>query len=170
MCSFNKEHEFYKKKICNEVPPHIFWTADRAYQRMIAEKTRQCIVISGESGSGKTESTKLIVEHIIYLCKNNGENSLEKKILDVNTLLEAFGNAQTTMNSNSSRFGKYLKMYFTNDGKILGAKVFDYLLEKSRVVQHGIGERNYHIFYYLFHGLTKTELDYYYLDSPIRHR
>jgi myosin heavy subunit len=88
----------------------------------------------------------------------------------VNTLLEAFGNAQTCMNSNSSRFGKYLQLSFTDDGKIIGAKVFDYLLEKSRVVNHGPGERNYHIFYYLFAGLEKDELEYYYLDDPEKYR
>ncbi len=131
------------------------------------------IVISGESGSGKTESTKLIVQHIIYLCSHKTniiQNELQTKILDVNYLLEAFGNAQTSMNSNSSRFGKYLKMNFTLDGNIVGAKIYDYLLEKSRVVAHGVGERNYHIFYYLFHGLSKKELDYYYLESPHFHR
>lgn len=181
-----EHHEYYYSNTnkntttSKQIPPHIFWTANEAYIRMCASKRLQCIVISGESGSGKTESTKLIVQHIIYLCSSTTttthsktniiQNELQTKILDVNYLLEAFGNAQTSMNSNSSRFGKYLKMNFTLDGNIVGAKIYDYLLEKSRVVAHGVGERNYHIFYYLFHGLSKKELNFYYLESPHFHR
>ena len=102
--------------------PHIFWVADTAYQRMLTDRSTQCIAVSGESGSGKTESTKLMVQHIIHLCRNDVDKELQKKIIEVNTLLEAFGNAQTCMKSNSSRFGKYLQMSFTDDGKILGGK------------------------------------------------
>lgn len=87
---------------------------------MLRDKTPQCIAVSGESGAGKTESTKLMVQHIIHLCRNDVDKEMQKKIIEVNTLLEAFGNAQTCMNNNSSRFGKYLQMYFTDDGKILG--------------------------------------------------
>jgi myosin heavy subunit len=87
---------------------------------MLRDKTPQCIAVSGESGAGKTESTKLMVQHIIHLCRNDVDKEIQKKIIEVNTLLEAFGNAQTCMNNNSSRFGKYLQMYFTDDGKILG--------------------------------------------------
>lgn len=104
--------------------PHLFWVADAAYQRMMCGPghAQQCIAVSGESGAGKTESTKLMVQHIIHLCRDSDldDKELQKKIIDVNTLLEAFGNAQTCMNSNSSRFGKYLQMSFTYEGKILG--------------------------------------------------
>lgn len=105
--------------------PHLFWVADAAYQRMMkggAAHAQQCIAVSGESGAGKTESTKLMVQHIIHLCRDSDldDKELQRKIVDVNTLLEAFGNAQTCMNSNSSRFGKYLQMSFTHEGKILG--------------------------------------------------
>ena len=137
---------------------------------MLTENRRQCIAVSGESGAGKTECSKHMIEHIIHLCKNDVDKELQKKIIEINTLLEAFGNARTCMNNNSSRFGKYLQMSFSNSGKILGARVFEYLLEKSRVVQHGPGERNYHIFYYLFCGLDSHELSYYFLESPEKHR
>lgn len=161
-----EQHKAYSKvRFRSLLTPHVFWVADAAYQRMLIHKATQCIAVSGESGSGKTESTKLMIQHIIYLCKSDFDKELQKKIVDVNTLLEAFGNAQTCMNSNSSRFGKFVQMIFTDQGQILGAKVYDYLLEKSRVVNHGPGERNYHIFYYMFSGLEREELDYYYLDS-----
>lgn len=108
--------------------PHLFWVADSAYQRMMSGvgHAQQCIAVSGESGAGKTESTKLMVQHIIHLCRDSDfdDKELQKKIVDVNTLLEAFGNAQTCMNSNSSRFGKYLQMSFTQDGKILGGLLY----------------------------------------------
>lgn len=166
-----EQHKAYTKvQFRSLLRPHVFWVADAAYQRMLVDKTTQCIAVSGESGAGKTESTKLMIQHIIYLCKTEYDKELQKKIVDVNTLLEAFGNAQTCMNSNSSRFGKFVQMIFTDEGQILGAKVFDYLLEKSRVVNHGPGERNYHIFYYLFSGLEKEELEYYYLDTPENYR
>lgn len=145
--------------------------ADCVYQRLVlGGRSSQCILVSGESGAGKTESTKLIVQHIIHLCRNDINKDLQNKIIEVNALLEAFGNAQTCRNDNSSRFGKYLQMFFTGDGQVLGARIYDYLLEKSRVVQHGPGERNYHIFYYLFSGLSRDELEYYYLDTMDKYR
>ncbi|XP_057279742.1 myosin-IIIb isoform X1 [Pezoporus wallicus] len=133
-------------------PPHIFASADAAYQSMVTFSKDQCIVISGESGAGKTESAHLIVQHLTFLGKANNR-ALREKILQVNPLVEAFGNACTAINDNSSRFGKYLEMMFTPTGALMGAKISEYLLEKSRVIKQAVGEKNFHIFYYIYAGL-----------------
>ncbi|XP_023978049.1 myosin-IIIb [Physeter macrocephalus] len=133
-------------------PPHIFASADAAYQCMVTFNKDQCIVISGESGSGKTESAHLIVQHLTFLGKANNQ-TLREKILQVNSLVEAFGNACTAINDNSSRFGKYLEMMFTPTGAVMGARISEYLLEKSRVIKQAAGEKNFHIFYYVYAGL-----------------
>nr|XP_051705380.1 myosin-IIIb isoform X1 [Oryctolagus cuniculus] len=133
-------------------PPHIFASADAAYQCMVTFSKDQCIVISGESGSGKTESAHLIVQHLTFLGKANNQ-TLREKILQVNPLVEAFGNACTVINDNSSRFGKYLEMMFTPTGVVMGARISEYLLEKSRVIKQAAGEKNFHIFYYIYAGL-----------------
>ncbi|NWZ68181.1 MYO3B protein, partial [Acrocephalus arundinaceus] len=122
---------------------------------------------SGESGAGKTESTKLLLQHIMNLCKGNSQ--LEQQILQVNPLLEAFGNAQTVMNDNSSRFGKYIQLRF-QENTVQGAKLSEYLLEKSRVVQQYTGERNFHIFYYMFAGLSSEQKEMYGLLDPSYYR
>ncbi|NXA32412.1 MYO3B protein, partial [Eudromia elegans] len=122
---------------------------------------------SGESGAGKTESTKLLLQHIMNLCKGNSQ--LEQQILQVNPLLEAFGNAQTVMNDNSSRFGKYIQLRFQKNA-VKGAKLSEYLLEKSRVVQQDTGERNFHIFYYMFAGLSSEKKEMYGLLDPSLYR
>ncbi|NXR69009.1 MYO3B protein, partial [Rhadina sibilatrix] len=122
---------------------------------------------SGESGAGKTESTKLLLQHIMSLCKGNSQ--LEQQILQVNPLLEAFGNAQTVMNDNSSRFGKYIQLRF-QENTVQGAKLSEYLLEKSRVVQQDTGERNFHIFYYMFAGLSSEQKEMYGLLDPSFYR
>ncbi|XP_062312272.1 myosin-IIIb-like [Osmerus eperlanus] len=142
-------------------PPHIFASADAAYQGMVTFSKDQgmvtfskdqCIIISGESGAGKTESAHLIVQHLTFLGKANNR-MLREKILQVNPLVEAFGNACTAINDNSSRFGKYLEMKFTPSGAVMGAKISEYLLEKSRVIKQATGEKNFHIFYYIYAGL-----------------
>ncbi|XP_034740905.1 myosin-IIIb isoform X5 [Etheostoma cragini] len=133
-------------------PPHIFATADAAYRGMVTFCKDQCIIISGESGAGKTESAHLIVQHLTFLGKANNR-TLREKILQVNPLVEAFGNACTAINDNSSRFGKYLEMKFTPTGAVIGAKISEYLLEKSRVIKQAMGEKNFHIFYYIYAGL-----------------
>ncbi|XP_063970526.1 myosin-IIIb-like isoform X1 [Lytechinus pictus] len=147
----------YKQSKRNDNPPHIYAVSDLSYQFMLSGtavggKKNQCIVISGESGAGKTESTKLIIKQLIELCK--GKSQLEQQILQVNPLLEAFGNAQTVMNDNSSRFGKYIQLKF-KEGTVMGAKISEYLLEKSRVVFQNPGEENFHIFYYMLAGLDE---------------
>ncbi|XP_053322761.1 myosin-IIIa [Spea bombifrons] len=152
-------------------PPHIFAVADIAYQSMVTYNTDQCIVISGESGAGKTEGAHLLVQQLTVLGKANNR-TLQEKILQVNNLVEAFGNACTIINENSSRFGKYLEMKFTNNGTVVAAQISEYLLEKSRVVNQALGEKNFHIFYYIYAGLSeKNKLAHYKLaeNKPPRY-
>uniref|UniRef100_A0A8C2FTI5 non-specific serine/threonine protein kinase n=1 Tax=Cyprinus carpio TaxID=7962 RepID=A0A8C2FTI5_CYPCA len=137
-------------------PPHIYAVADIAYQSMVSHNTDQCIVISGESGAGKTESAHLLVQQLTVLGKANNQ-TLQEKILLVNSLVEAFAYACTVINDNSSRFGKYLEMKFTCGGTVVGAQISDYLLEKSRVIHRAVGERNFHIFYYIYAGLAERK-------------
>ncbi|XP_053198542.1 myosin-IIIa isoform X3 [Scomber japonicus] len=146
-------------------PPHIFAVADVAYQSMVSYNTDQCIVISGESGAGKTEGAHLLVQQLTVLGKANNR-TLQEKILLVNNLVEAFGNACTVINDNSSRFGKYLEMKFTCGGTVVGAQISEYLLEKSRVIHQAVGERNFHIFYYIYAGLAdRKKLAHYKLSD-----
>uniref|UniRef100_UPI0037E7E9D3 myosin-IIIa isoform X2 n=1 Tax=Semicossyphus pulcher TaxID=241346 RepID=UPI0037E7E9D3 len=146
-------------------PPHIFAVADVAYQSMVSYNADQCVVISGESGAGKTESAHLLVQQLTVLGKANNR-TLQEKILLVNSLVEAFGNACTVINDNSSRFGKYLEMKFTCGGTVVGAQISEYLLEKSRVIHQAVGERNFHIFYYIYAGLAdRKKLAHYKLSD-----
>ncbi|XP_051890313.1 unconventional myosin-X [Pristis pectinata] len=165
------ESEKYRSCSKDSLPPHIFAVADRAYQSMLGRLAtgpkNQCIVISGESGAGKTESTKLLLRQIMELCKGNSQ--LERQVLQVNPLLEAFGNAQTVMNDNSSRFGKYIQLRFHSTA-VKGAKINEYLLEKSRVVHQDEGEKNFHIFYYMFAGISPADQEVYGLLEPTFYR
>ncbi|XP_028290295.1 myosin-IIIa isoform X2 [Gouania willdenowi] len=146
-------------------PPHIFAVADVAYQSLVSYNADQCIVISGESGAGKTESAHLLVQQLTVLGKANNR-SLQEKILLVNSLVEAFGNACTAINDNSSRFGKYLEMKYTCGGTVVGAQISEYLLEKSRVIHQATGEKNFHIFYYMYAGLAdRKKLAHYKLSD-----
>ncbi|CAL8313317.1 unnamed protein product [Merluccius merluccius] len=146
-------------------PPQVFAVADIAYQSAVSYSIDQCIVISGESGAGKTESAHLLVQQLTFLGKANNR-TLQEKILLVNNLVEAFGNAGTVINNNSSRFGKYLEMKFTGAGTVVGAQISEYLLEKSRVIHQAAGERNFHIFYYIYAGLAdRRKLAHYKLSD-----
>ncbi|XP_015109747.1 myosin-VIIa [Diachasma alloeum] len=150
-----KEISAYRGKKIGEQPPHIFAVGDTCFTEMRTTRRNQCIVISGESGAGKTESTKLILQ---YLAAISGEHSwIEQQILEANPILEAFGNAKTIRNDNSSRFGKYIDVNFNKSGAIEGARIEQYLLEKCRLVHQSPGERNYHIFYSILAGLSKEE-------------
>ncbi|XP_063420548.1 myosin-IIIb-like [Mytilus trossulus] len=154
----DEKHEKYDwKRFEANMPPHVYNVAARAYQRIREAKTDQVILVSGESGAGKTESTKLMVKHLVYMCPN-GSHELHNTIVQVNPLLEAFGNAQTIMNDNSSRFAKFLELSFDDSGQVLGAAIRDYMLEKSRVVTSNKDEGNFHIFYSLFAGTSKQQL------------
>ncbi|KAK7063234.1 Myosin-IIIa, partial [Halocaridina rubra] len=164
----DKESRQHRGMVKSENPPHIFAMADNAYHNMLHQKQQQCIVISGESGAGKTESANFLLKHLVTLGKAPNRN-LEDKILQVNPIMEAFGNAKTGINDNSSRFGKYLELTYTRQGKITGAKISVYLLEQSRVVHHALGEQNFHIFYYLHDGLEdENKLMQYCLDKNKR--
>ncbi|XP_040569535.1 unconventional myosin-VI isoform X2 [Lepeophtheirus salmonis] len=142
----------YRGKSLGTMPPHIFAIADKAFRDMKVLKKSQSVVVSGESGAGKTESTKYILK---YLCDNFGSKGrgLEEKILNANPILEAFGNAKTTRNNNSSRFGKFIEIHFDTSCKVVGGYISHYLLERARVTsQSSEEERNYHIFYQLCAG------------------
>ncbi|CBK23300.2 uncharacterized protein [Blastocystis hominis] len=129
------------------LPPHVYDIAYSAFQEMSVDGTDQSILISGESGAGKTEATKQCLGFIAEVA--GSDSSLEQKVLQTNPVLEAFGNAKTVRNNNSSRFGKWIEVHFSNRNHVCGASIECYLLEKSRVVDQQKGERNFHIFYQL---------------------
>lgn len=152
------------------LPPHIFATAKTAYEMMQKTGKSQSVVISGESGAGKTESTKLVLKYLTSVSGSttadlSEQSSLEKMILDSNPILEAFGNAKTVRNNNSSRFGKFFEVKFDRKGKIVGGSITNYLLEKSRVVHVAQDERNYHIFYLICAGTSAEEKAKYHLQE-----
>ena len=141
-----------------EAPPHVFAVAESAYSNMKNYKDNQCVIISGESGAGKTEAAKRIMEYIAQRSGGSDASAaIKRKVLATNPLLEAFGNAKTLRNNNSSRFGKYLELKFKGvnefgddhdkESEPVGASITNYLLEKSRVVGQTMNERNFHIFY-----------------------
>ena len=145
--------------------PHVYSIADVSYRQMMSEQRKsQSILISGESGAGKTETTKIVMLYLTTLGsgseevkEENGKLSVMERVLQSNPILEAFGNAKTLRNDNSSRFGKFIELGFNRAGVLQGAKVQTYLLEKVRIGYHGSGERNYHIFYQLLRGATKEQ-------------
>ncbi|KAI3647637.1 hypothetical protein MP228_007858 [Amoeboaphelidium protococcarum] len=161
-------YEMGKSKVITDMDPHIYAIANEAYSQMLRKQENQCVVISGESGAGKTESTKLILN---FLATVSSKKSLvQDQIMDASPILEAFGNAKTVRNDNSSRFGKFLEVQFSSDGSIAGALTLQYLLEKSRIVFQAADERNYHIFYDLILGATDQERKVLQLTKPQDYR
>uniref|UniRef100_UPI001EAF17EC unconventional myosin-X-like n=1 Tax=Oncorhynchus gorbuscha TaxID=8017 RepID=UPI001EAF17EC len=132
----------------------------------------QCVLISGESGAGKTESTKLLLQFLSVMSQNSAGTAhterstrVEQAIIQSSPIMEAFGNAKTVYNNNSSRFGKFIQLHFSQSGNIQGGCIIDYLLEKNRVVRQNPGERNYHIFYALLAGADKNQKELYFLSE-----
>jgi len=190
------------------LPPHVYQTADDAYRAMIrglenkelvtkprkeihrgdsqieilqmGSPTNQSILVSGESGAGKTVTTKIVLNYFAMLSKQRAEEgspgpslrkvmeeevSIEQQVLQSNPILESFGNARTIRNDNSSRFGKYIDINFTKSGKLSGASIETYLLEKVRLIHPGAGERNYHVFYQFLSSATRKERNEFYIED-----
>jgi len=151
----NLNHVFLNTLHMNryEMAPHVYMLAEMAYRQMLKEDESQCIIISGESGAGKTEASKKVMEYVAAVSgSGDGVEKVKQVILESNPLLEAFGNAKTLRNNNSSRFGKYFEIEFDYAGRPCGGKINNYLLEKSRVVGQLKNERNFHIFYQFCKG------------------
>ncbi|KAK8219701.1 class II myosin [Zalaria obscura] len=158
----------YKGKNRLEVPPHVFAIAESSYYNMKAYHENQCIIISGESGAGKTEAAKRIMQYIANV-SGGGNSSIEEvkdMVLATNPLLESFGNAKTLRNNNSSRFGKYLEIQFNAQGEPIGANINNYLLEKSRVVGQITNERNFHIFYQFTKAASQNYREIFGVQQP----
>ncbi|XP_035775744.1 myosin heavy chain, muscle-like isoform X21 [Anopheles albimanus] len=158
----NRCAKMYRGKRRNEVPPHLFAVSDGAYVNMLTNHENQSMLITGESGAGKTENTKKVIAYFATIGASgkkdeNAEKkgSLEDQVVQTNPVLEAFGNAKTVRNDNSSRFGKFIRIHFTGSGKLAGADIETYLLEKARVISQQSLERSYHIFYQIMSGSVK---------------
>ncbi|XP_063225508.1 myosin heavy chain, muscle isoform X33 [Bacillus rossius redtenbacheri] len=176
--------KLYRGKRRNEVPPHIFAISDGAYVNMLTNRENQSMLITGESGAGKTENTKKVIAYFATVgasskkeesASDKKKGSLEDQVVQTNPVLEAFGNAKTVRNDNSSRFGKFIRIHFGPAGKLAGADIETYLLEKARVISQQSLERSYHIFYQMMSGavpglkqmclLTDDPHDYYFISQ-----
>ncbi|KAM6465858.1 unconventional myosin-IXb isoform 4-T4 [Liasis olivaceus] len=158
--------QMYENHQLGKLEPHIFAIADVAYHAMLKKHMNQCIVISGESGSGKTQSTNFLIHCLTALSQKGYASGVERTILGAGPVLEAFGNAKTAHNNNSSRFGKFIQVNYLENGIVRGAVVEKYLLEKSRLVSQEKNERNYHVFYYLLLGVNEEERKEFHLKQP----
>merc|ERR1712223_2375181 len=170
--------ELYKGKKRHEVPPHVFAITDTAYRSMLQDREDQSILCTGESGAGKTENTKKVIQYLAHVAASKPKSSahtstdapsfgeLEQQLLKANPILEAFGNAKTVKNDNSSRFGKFIRINFDASGYIAGANIETYLLEKARVIRQADDERAFHIFYQLLAGTTAEKKKKYILEDP----
>lgn len=157
-----------------EMPPHLFAVSDEAYRNMLQDHENQSMLITGESGAGKTENTKKVIAYFAVVgasqTKQAGDKSvtLEDQIVQTNPVLEAFGNARTVRNNNSSRFGKFIRIHFSKAGKVASCDIEHYLLEKSRVIRQAPGERCYHIFYQIYSDYIPTLKKDLLLDLPLK--
>ncbi|XP_035307275.1 unconventional myosin-IXb isoform X2 [Cricetulus griseus] len=158
--------KMYENQQLGKLEPHVFALADVAYYAMLRKRVNQCIVISGESGSGKTQSTNFLIHCLTALSQKGYASGVERTILGAGPVLEAFGNAKTAHNNNSSRFGKFIQVNYLESGIVRGAVVEKYLLEKSRLVSREKDERNYHVFYYLLLGVSEEERQEFRLKQP----
>uniref|UniRef100_A0A669E868 Myosin X n=1 Tax=Oreochromis niloticus TaxID=8128 RepID=A0A669E868_ORENI len=165
--------EMYSQRHLGEISPHIFAIANECYRSLWKRLQNQCVLISGESGAGKTESTKLILkflsamsQHSLEVSSRDKTSHVEEALLESSPIMEAFGNAKTVYNNNSSRFGKFVQLHFSQKGNIQGGKIVDYLLEKNRVVRQNPGERNYHIFYAILAGTNNQHREAFGLTHP----
>uniref|UniRef100_H9FUR6 Myosin-IXb isoform 1 n=1 Tax=Macaca mulatta TaxID=9544 RepID=H9FUR6_MACMU len=158
--------KMYENQQLGKLEPHVFALADVAYYTMLRKRVNQCIVISGESGSGKTQSTNFLIHCLTALSQKGYASGVERTILGAGPVLEAFGNAKTAHNNNSSRFGKFIQVSYLESGIVRGAVVEKYLLEKSRLVSQEKDERNYHVFYYLLLGVSEEERREFQLKQP----
>ncbi|KAL2183070.1 hypothetical protein L209DRAFT_767255 [Thermothelomyces heterothallicus CBS 203.75] len=169
----NEYINMYKGRSREDNKPHIFAMADEAFRNLVDENENQSILVTGESGAGKTENTKKVIQYLAAVAQSQApsksrakqHSNLSAQILRANPILEAFGNAQTVRNNNSSRFGKFIRIEFNRDGSIAGAFIDWYLLEKSRVVRINGQERNYHIFYQLLKGADQALKKDFFLDG-----
>ncbi|MGH0121066.1 UNVERIFIED_CONTAM: hypothetical protein FKN15_069269 [Acipenser sinensis] len=170
--------ELYSQHHMGELPPHIFAVANECYSCLWKRHDSQCVLISGESGAGKTESTKLLLKFLSVMSQNSAgvpasekSTHVEQAIVESSPIMEAFGNAKTVYNNNSSRFGKFIQLHFSQNGSIQGGCIFDSLLTawfdfQNRVVRQNPGERNYHIFYALLAGSSQEQKESYFLSDP----
>ena len=156
--------EQYKGRVLGELSPHVYAIAENAYQKMLDQERSQSVLISGESGAGKTETSKILMNYLAFigghaenLQVGEGEKTVEQQVLQSNPILETFGNAKSVRNDNSSRFGKYMEIQFDGQKRISGAAIRTYLLERSRVVSITDPERAYHSFYQLCYGADAEE-------------
>merc|ERR1719264_135069 len=173
--------EIYKGKKRHEVPPHVFAITDIAYRSMLQDREDQSILCTGESGAGKTENTKKVIQYLAYVAASKPRSSsahtpsttgsegitfgeLEQQLLKANPILEAFGNAKTVKNDNSSRFGKFIRINFDTSGYIAGANIETYLLEKARCIRQADEERSFHVFYQLLAGTSQEQKKKYILE------
>ncbi|XP_011647042.1 myosin heavy chain, muscle isoform X25 [Pogonomyrmex barbatus] len=168
--------KLYRGKRRSEVPPHIFAISDGAYVNMLTNSENQSMLITGESGAGKTENTKKVIAYFATVGASTKKEkddptqkkgSLEDQVVQTNPVLEAFGNAKTVRNDNSSRFGKFIRIHFGPSGKLAGADIETYLLEKARVISQQALERSYHIFYQMMSGSVKGLKDICFLSNNI---
>jgi myosin heavy chain 9/10/11/14 len=172
----------YKGQSREDTRPHIFAVSDQAFRKLVEEGENQSILVTGESGAGKTENTKKVIQYLAAVATSDADtpvtgrspakqmSNLSQQILRANPILEAFGNAQTVRNNNSSRFGKFIRIQFTRAGQIAGAFIDWYLLEKSRVVKVSKEERTYHVFYQLLAGADRAMRNHLLLsDMDVEH-